>query len=77
MVWCIVAFVAGIVLGGLSMGAVITHMYKQYRVGKLRIDRSTGDPYLFMQLNVPVEFVLSQKEIVLEVDLNDLTRDLQ
>jgi hypothetical protein len=77
MVWCIVAFISGIVLGGVCMGALITHAYKQYRVGKLRIDRSTGDPYLFMQLNVPVEFVLSQKEIVLEVDLNDLTRDLQ
>lgn len=71
----IVFFIVGILFGAFAMGGYLTGYYKNQRVGKLRVDDSTGDTYMFMQLEVPPEILLQQKEILLEVDLSDITRD--
>lgn len=56
-------------IGGLSLS---NHYYESSKVGKLRMDTSTGDLYLFLELSAPTEFVLHQKEVVLDVDLTPL-----
>lgn len=71
----VVFFIVGILFGAFSMAGYLTGHYKNQRVGKLRVDDSTGDTYMFMQLEVPPEILLQQKEIILEVDLSDITRD--
>lgn len=75
----ILFFVIGVVLGGSCVGAFLTGSHKHKRVGKLRMDNSTGEPYLFMELmdGIPVQYVLGQKQILLEVDLTPLTQDSQ
>lgn len=65
---------------GFIAGASFVHYrkkayLKQIRIGKLRMDDTTGDPYLFLELSVPIEVALHQKECVMEVDLNPITQD--
>ena len=73
----ILFFVIGVVLGGLCVGAFLTVRHKHKRVGKLRMDNSTGEPYLFMDLTdgIPIQYILGQDEILLKVDLTPITRE--
>lgn len=71
----LIAFIIGMVFGAVCMAAFLTGHYNNQRIGKLRVDRSTGDNYLFLELEVPIELALSQKEALLEVDLSDITRE--
>lgn len=73
----ILFFVIGFVLGGSCIGAFLTGSHKHKRVGKLRMDNSTGEPYLFMELmdGIPVQYILGQDEILLKVDLTPITRE--
>ncbi len=66
LICTVVGFVGGLALSN--------NYYKNSKVGKLRIDTSTGDPYLFLELSTPIEFVLQQEEITLDVDLEPITR---
>ena len=70
-------FVIGVVLGGACVGAFLTGSHKHKRVGKLRMDDTTGEPYLFMELSdgIPVQYILGQDEILLKVDLTPITRE--
>lgn len=73
----ILFFVIGVILGGSCVGAFLTGSHKHKRVGKLRMDNSTGEPYLFMELTdgIPVQYILGQDEILLKVDLTPITRE--
>ena len=75
MVYLIIGFVIGSVFGGGCVMAVKNSRHKRSRVGKLRMDDSTGDTYLFLELDVPVDYVLNSKEITLDVDLSPITRE--
>ena len=75
MVGIIIAAVIGIVIGVLGGAAIMKEAYKSDKIGKLRMDDSTGDPYLFLELHVPVEVALQRKECLLEVDLTPITQD--
>ena len=67
----IVGFVAGTLASNFRWKS---HM-KQIRIGKLRMDDTTGDPYLFLELSVPIEIALQNTECIMEVDLTPLTQD--
>lgn len=73
----ILFFIIGTVFGGACAGGFMAGRYKHKQVGKLRMDDSTGEPYLFMEVEVPVPYILAQKQILLEVDLTPLTQDSQ
>ena len=73
MVYVIIGFVVGVVFGGACVGGFMAGHQKRLKVGKIRVDNSTGDLYLFMELEAPVGYVLDQKNIQLEVDLRPLT----
>ena len=75
MVSAIIGAVIGLVLGVMGGAAIMKEVYKSDKIGKLRMDDSTGDPYLFLELHVPVEVALQRKECLLEVDLTPLTQD--
>lgn len=70
-------FIVGLLMGGSSVGAFMAGKHKHKRVGKLRMDNSTGDPYLFMEIEngIPIDCILRQDEILLEVDLTPITRE--
>ena len=75
MVYAIIGTVIGLILGVIGGAAVMKETYKADKIGKLRMDDTTGDPYLFLELHVPVEVALQRKECLLEVDLTPLTQD--
>lgn len=68
-------FIVGLLLGGSSVGAFMAGKHNHKRVGKLRMDNTTGEPYLFMEVEVPINYILEQKEILLKVDLAPITRE--
>ena len=69
----IVCLIVGCIIGS----AISKQSYRYMRIGKLRMDDSTGDPYLFLELSVPVEIALEQKEVVMTVDLTPISADTQ
>lgn len=71
----LIGFVVGMVFGGACVGAVMAGRQKHLKVGKIRMDNSTGDLYLFMELEAPIDYVLDCKNIQLEVDLTPLTQE--
>lgn len=72
MVYEIIGGAICIIVGFLGGCAIMKEAYQNSKVGKLRIDDSTGESYLFLELSVPIEYVLQQKEVVLDVDLTPL-----
>lgn len=70
-----VFFIVGLLLGGSSVSAFMAGKHKHKRVGKLRMDNTTGKPYLFMEVEVPIDYILEQEEILLKVDLAPITRE--
>ena len=73
MVIYVIIAVACLVVGYIAGRAITKSAYRYQRIGKLRMDDSTGDPYLFLELSTPVEIALEQKEVVLTVDLTPIT----
>lgn len=71
----LIAFLIGFLIGSLVTMASISISRKHKRVGKLRMDDSTGDPYLFMEIEKPIEYILCRREILLEIDLTPITRE--
>ena len=67
-----IIFAVGILFGAFVAGSTMAGRHRHKRIGKLRMDNSTGDTFLFMELEVTVSYVLDQDEIVLEVDLSPL-----
>lgn len=75
MVQIIISTVIGLVLG-FTIGSVFMRLrHHAPTIGKLRMDDSTGDTYLFLELNVPVEVALQNKNCLLDVDLEPITRE--
>lgn len=71
MAYTIVALVAYIA-GGCTLGVLISAMRFQKPSGTLKADQSTGETYLFLELDEPVDMVLDKKLITLKVDPTDL-----
>lgn len=71
----VILMIVAIIIGFIAGCATMKEAYKHSRIGKLRMDDSTGEPYLFLELSVPVEVALQQKEVVMEVDLTPFTQD--
>lgn len=71
----LIGFVIGTVFGGACVGSFMAGHQKRLKVGKIRMDNSTGDLYLFMELEAPIDYVLDCKNIQLEVDLTPLTQE--
>lgn len=65
LVWLIGVCVGGVVVAALSV---------QKPSGTLKMDCSTGDPYLFLELSVPIEDILNKDSVVLNVDPTDIAR---
>lgn len=72
MIYEIIGGAICIIVGFLGGCAIKKEAYHNSKVGKLRIDDSTGESYLFLELSVPIEYVLQQKEVILDVDLTPL-----
>lgn len=68
-------FIVGLLLGGSIVGGFMAGKHDNKRIGKLRMDVSTGEPYLFMEVEVPINYILEQEEILLKVDLAPITRE--
>lgn len=66
----LIIWLIGVCVGG-AITAVITYHKPS---GVLKMDRSTGDPYLFLELSVPVEKLLKMDSVVLKVDPTDIAR---
>lgn len=71
----VILMIVAIIIGFIGGCAVTKGAYSHSKIGKLRTDDSTGDPYLFLELSVPVEVALQQKVVVMEVDLTPITRE--
>lgn len=75
MAQIIVSTVIGLVIG-FTVGSVFMRLrHHAPTIGKLRMDDSTGDTYLFLELNVPVEYALRNKNCLLDIDLTPITRE--
>lgn len=62
-------FYAIIFVLGVAVGAGVTAAVTYKRPsGTLKMDYSTGDPYLFLELHVPMEELLQQDTASLKVD---------
>ena len=73
--YVIIGLILCLFIGFVGGMAVAQSVYEHCKVGKLRIDDSTGDTYLFLELGVPIETILDQKTVVMEVDLSPITRE--
>lgn len=67
-------FLLGYVVGGVLWAYLMTKILNEKPCGTLKMDRSTGDPYLFLELSVPVEKLLKMDSVVLKVDPTDIAR---
>ena len=60
---------------GVSWGMLLRdHQNEKHVIGKLRVDNSTGDPYMFLELDNNVggiKGVMVQKWVILKVSLED------
>lgn len=57
---------------GFVLGIVVARSKMNNSIGSLRIDQSDPDgPYLFLELNEPIEYVMSQKKVVMSVEVKD------
>lgn len=67
-------FLLGYVIGGVFWGFFVAKIQQRESSGTLKMDRSTGDPYLFLELSEPIEEVLKMDSVVLKVDPTDIAR---
>ena len=58
-----------VALCGMVIGVILGHAWprKKRYLGTLTMDHSTGDPLLFLELHVPVEYVMSRKDATFNV----------
>ena len=72
MITYIVFFIAGVITG-----LFLTYGFLGADFGKLRIDQSDDQPYLFLEINGSMEELLKKDRITLKVEARDYlkTRD--
>lgn len=70
----VILAIACYILGGCTIGGFVAALCKKKTVGVLKIDRSTGEPYMFLELDATVNEVSCMKEVTFVVDPTDLTR---
>lgn len=63
----VLCFILGVVVG---ITLAVTFSRKS-PAGTLKIDRTTGDPFMFLELGVPVEEMLKMDQVVLNVSRDD------
>ena len=65
-----IAFAAGVLIGSVTTLIIrsIKHRKPSGYLGTLKIDYSTGDPYLFLETHAPIDVILSQGEVTFDVD---------
>lgn len=60
---------------GVSLGMLLRdHQNEKHVIGNLRVDSSTGEPYMFLEVNNDVggiKGVVAQKWVILKVSLED------
>lgn len=60
---------------GVLFGSIVTQLIKRRKpkgyLGTLKMDNSTGDPYLFLEIHAPIDVILSQAEVTFDVDHSD------
>mgnify|MGYP004453644917 CR=1 FL=1 len=60
---------------GVSLGMLLRdHQNEKHVIGNLRVDSSTGEPYMFLEVNNDVggiKGVIAQKWVILKVSLED------
>jgi hypothetical protein len=71
----VTGYLIGLYLGvmiGAAFTFVICHIPKR-RIGTLRVDQSdpNDEPYLFLELSVPVDVVKQQKRVMLDVNVEN------
>lgn len=66
-----IAFAAGVLIGSITTQLIRRKKQKGY-LGTLKMDNSTGDPYLFLEIHVPIDVILSQCEVTFDVDHGDI-----
>lgn len=60
---------------GVLMGSIVTLIIRSIKdrkprsyLGTLKMDYSTGDPYLFLEMHAPIDVILSQAKVTFDVD---------
>jgi hypothetical protein len=70
-----IAFAVGVLIG--SIVTLIIRSIKDRKprgyLGTLKIDYSTGDPYLFLEMHAPIDVILSRGEVTFDVDHGGIT----
>ena len=62
-----ITFAAGVLIGSIATQLIRRKKPKGY-LGTLKMDNSTGDPYLFLEIHAPIDVILSQVEVTFDVD---------
>lgn len=62
-----IVFAAGVLVGSIVTQLIRRKKPKRY-LGTLKMDNSTGDPYLFLEIHAPIDVILSQGEVTFDVD---------
>lgn len=71
MDWAIpIAFAVGVLIGSIVTLVIKSIKNRNPRgyLGTLKIDHSTGDPFLFLEIHAPIDVILSQGEVTFDVD---------
>lgn len=66
-----IAFAAGVLFGSIVTLFIKRRKPKGY-LGTLKMDNSTGDPYLFLEIHAPIDVILSRGEVTFDVDHGDV-----
>ena len=68
--WSIIVGLLGLVVGFIFG---IYAVYHRLKVGTLRVDQSDpfDEPYLFLELSKPVNYVMGRKVVVMDVKVED------
>lgn len=64
-----IAFVIGVLIGSIITRLIKRRKPKAY-LGTLKMDYSTGEPYLFLEVHAPIDVILSRSEVTFDVDSN-------
>jgi hypothetical protein len=71
MWWLILYLIVGVIIGVLIMS--IFQWVNRKPIGNLRVDRSDeyDGPYMFLELNVPIEEIMVKNTVVMNVVVKD------
>ena len=69
-----IAFGVGVLIGSIVTQIIksIKHRKTSNYLGTLKLDCSTGDPYLFLEMHAPIDVILSQGEVIFDVDCSGI-----